>query len=264
MRRFHSTVLAMLATGLLAAFAATAGVAGAANTASAAAKAQAPGTIDVQFAVQSFTPVSGKDLVAHGQAIASYASADQTYVTRTPFTSTVKGLKVHGKATRTTQAANRICNVLSLNLAPIHLALLGLIVDLDRVNLTIKADSNGGLLGSLLCGLSGQNTTLQTAATQLTQAAQTSGLATGTGFEVPISSAAQATPQALPPVGNGICTVLDLPVGPLDLNLLGLIVHLDRTELRITADPNGGLLGSLLCSISGGPTPTVTPLIPKH
>ena len=267
MNRFHSTMLVVVVTGLLAGLAATAGVAGAAGNAPVAAKAQTPGSIDVQFAVKSFT-VSGKNLVANGETIASYASADQTYVTRTPFTTTVKGLKVHGKATRTTQVANRICNVLTLNLAPIHLQLLGLIVDLDRVNLTINADSNGGLLGSLLCGLAGKNTTLQTAATQLTRAAQTSGLAMGTGFEVPITSAAQSTPQpqALPPVGNGICTVLDLPVGPLDLNLLGLIVHLDRTELRITADPNGGLLGSLLCSLSGGPSATanVTPLIPKH
>jgi hypothetical protein len=30
-----------------------------------------------------------------------------------------------------------------------------LIVDLNRVHLTITADSNGGILGSLLCGLAG-------------------------------------------------------------------------------------------------------------
>src|SRR3954451_22647855 len=265
MKRLYSTMLGVAIAGLLAAMAVTASVAGAASpSATAKAQAQAAGTVDVRFAVANFT-VSGKNLVANGEVIASYAAADQTYVTRTPFTSTVKGLKLHGKA-RKTQQASRICNVLTLNLAPIHLALLGLIVDLDRVNLTITADSNGGLLGSLLCGLAGKNTSLQTAASQLTQAAQTSGLATGAGFEVPIASAAQSTPQtqALPPVANGICTALDLPIGPLDLNLLGLIVHLDRTELRITADPNGGLLGSLLCSLSGGPTATVTPVIPKH
>jgi hypothetical protein len=53
----------------------------------------------------------------------------------------------------------------------------------------------------------------------------------------------------LPPVPAGIGTVLDLDLvlGPLDLNLLGLMVHLDRVQLRITADPKGGLLGSLLC-----------------
>lgn len=41
-----------------------------------------------------------------------------------------------------------------------------------------------------------------------------------------------------------ICPVLDLTLAPLDLNLLGLMVHLDRVHLTITANSNGGLLGS--------------------
>ncbi|HKG42663.1 MAG TPA: hypothetical protein VKB10_00290 [Gaiellaceae bacterium] len=49
-----------------------------------------------------------------------------------------------------------------------------------------------------------------------------------------------------------ICTVLDLTLGPLDLNLLGLMVHLDRVHLLITANSEGGILGSLLCSLAGG------------
>jgi hypothetical protein len=53
--------------------------------------------------------------------------------------------------------------------------------------------------------------------------------------------------------------VLDLTLGPLDLNLLGLMVHLgggasgnDPLHLTITADPTKGLLGSLLCGLAGG------------
>src|SRR5438034_10410387 len=49
-----------------------------------------------------------------------------------------------------------------------------------------------------------------------------------------------------------ICPVLDLTVGPLDLNLLGLMVHLDKVHLTITADDEGGILGQLLCGIGGG------------
>jgi hypothetical protein len=56
----------------------------------------------------------------------------------------------------------------------------------------------------------------------------------------------------LPPVPAGIGTVLDLVLGPLDLNLLGLMVHLDKVHLVITADSEGGILGSLLCSLAGG------------
>jgi hypothetical protein len=40
--------------------------------------------------------------------------------------------------------------------------------------------------------------------------------------------------------------------GPLHLELLGLVVDLNRVVLTITADPSGGLLGELLCSLAGG------------
>jgi len=69
-----------------------------------------------------------------------------------------------------------------------------------------------------------------------------------------VSGSAQQTAQAA-----AVCTVLDLTLGPLDLNLLGLMVHLgggatgtDPLHLTITADPTGGILGSLLCSLAGG------------
>jgi hypothetical protein len=38
----------------------------------------------------------------------------------------------------------------------------------------------------------------------------------------------------------------------LDLNLLGLVVHLDRVVLDISAVPGAGnLLGNLLCAVAG-------------
>jgi hypothetical protein len=46
------------------------------------------------------------------------------------------------------------------------------------------------------------------------------------------------------------CPILTLTLGPLDLNLLGLRVQLNRVNLRITAIPGGGLLGDLLCGLS--------------
>jgi hypothetical protein len=51
---------------------------------------------------------------------------------------------------------------------------------------------------------------------------------------------------------QAVCSVLHLELGPLDLTLLGLHVHLDQVVLDITADPAGGLLGQLLCSLAGG------------
>ena len=51
---------------------------------------------------------------------------------------------------------------------------------------------------------------------------------------------------------NGSCEILNLVLGPLDLNLLGLEVHLDTVTLNITAQQgSGNLLGNLLCTVAG-------------
>ncbi|MCV7151784.1 hypothetical protein [Mycolicibacterium pyrenivorans] len=47
------------------------------------------------------------------------------------------------------------------------------------------------------------------------------------------------------------CSVLNLTLGPLDLNLLGLRVQLNQVDLVITAIPSDGLLGQLLCALAG-------------
>jgi hypothetical protein len=66
------------------------------------------------------------------------------------------------------------------------------------------------------------------------------GTVTQQAVQVPLASA------------NGTCTVLTLTLGPLDLHLLGLQVHLNQVVLTITANPAGGILGQLLCSLAGG------------
>jgi hypothetical protein len=67
------------------------------------------------------------------------------------------------------------------------------------------------------------------------------------------------TPTAVPAVASAseitiaaVCPVLHLELGPLDLDLLGLVVHLDQVVLDITAVSGpGNLLGNLLCAITG-------------
>lgn len=55
-----------------------------------------------------------------------------------------------------------------------------------------------------------------------------------------------------PPPEPTTCPILHLELGPLDLDLLGLRVHLDRVVLDVTAVPGpGNLLGNLLCAIAG-------------
>jgi hypothetical protein len=64
-----------------------------------------------------------------------------------------------------------------------------------------------------------------------------------------VSNAPVTMPIALP---TGICPILHLTLGPLDLNLLGLTVHLNQVVLDITAISGpGNLLGNLLCAIAG-------------
>ena len=51
--------------------------------------------------------------------------------------------------------------------------------------------------------------------------------------------------------GAASCPILHLVLGPLDLNLLGLKVHLNQVVLDITAESgSGNLLGNLLCSVA--------------
>lgn len=48
------------------------------------------------------------------------------------------------------------------------------------------------------------------------------------------------------------CDILKLVLGPLDLDLLGLQVHLDKVVLNIIAAAGAGnLLGNLLCAVAG-------------
>jgi hypothetical protein len=55
-----------------------------------------------------------------------------------------------------------------------------------------------------------------------------------------------------PPPEPTPCPILHLDLGPLDLNLLGLHVHLNQVVLDIEAIPGAGnLLGNLLCAIAG-------------
>jgi hypothetical protein len=66
------------------------------------------------------------------------------------------------------------------------------------------------------------------------------GTVTNTPIGLPVSTA-----------GTGSCQILDLRLGPLDLNLLGLVVHLDTVHLNITAQQGpGNLLGNLLCAVA--------------
>lgn len=77
------------------------------------------------------------------------------------------------------------------------------------------------------------------------------GTLTGTGLPAGGQQFSQALPVNQLAVNNS-CSVLTLDLGPLHLDLLGLVVDLAPVHLNITAVPGAGnLLGNLLCSVAG-------------
>jgi len=76
--------------------------------------------------------------------------------------------------------------------------------------------------------------------------------------------ASQVPPLPLPPLPPGnACSILSLDLGPINLNLLGLVVRTNQIQLRIDAVQGAGnLLGNLLCGITGILNPSLanTPL----
>jgi hypothetical protein len=55
----------------------------------------------------------------------------------------------------------------------------------------------------------------------------------------------------------GACQVLNLTLGPINLNLLGLVVRTNQINVRIDAVPGAGnLLGNLLCAVTNLLNPT--------
>jgi hypothetical protein len=68
------------------------------------------------------------------------------------------------------------------------------------------------------------------------------GTVTNQAISVPVAGAAG---------GAGGCTILDLTLGPLHLDLLGLVVDLNQVHLTISGQTgNGQLLGNLLCGLA--------------
>ncbi len=179
---------------------------------------------------------------------------------------------------------DNVCDILSLELQSIHLDLLGLQVDTSDICLLVAAEEGEGkLLGNLLCGVAGLldgGLSLEDVLGLLTEdeldqlLGGITDLLNGALEEVtsPLSVAGvsgtkpnhgqgqgkgQGKGQGNSQGFNKQCDILNLAVGPLNLNLLGLSVYLDDcaggpVTVDITAQPGQGkLLGNLLCGLAG-------------
>lgn len=169
------------------------------------------------------------------------------------------------------------CPILNLELGPIHLDLLGLIVDTSRICLDIEADPDGGILGSLLCGIANLlngGTPLGTILDNLGGAVDTVLGALRNVFDsvfdqLTAANALFGVSGTAGPSEGGFdrtCDILNLRIGPLHLDLLGLEIDLDNcnngpVRLDITAEEGpGNLLGNLLCALAGLLDSPLTPV----
>jgi hypothetical protein len=163
------------------------------------------------------------------------------------------------------------CPILDLQLGPINLNLLGLGVATSPICLRVTAIEGGGLLGNLLCAVANLlqrgvplSDVLQILQAQGRLTLLRNGLTTVLNRVFYAMSTEKVTIAAT-------CDVLNLTLGPIDLNLLGLRVELDNCSggpvtLDITGDTEGGLLGDLLCALAGelarpAPRPAVVRLL---
>jgi hypothetical protein len=144
------------------------------------------------------------------------------------------------------------CDVITLRLAQLNLELLGVQVTTSHINLDVYA-LKGRVLGDLFCALAHAKVTFPRAAREAR--ALNSRLH---GHSLPVFSSSDSLPARAAQAQPQSCQVLNLILGPLHLDLLGLVVdlygktHNDPVVVTINALPNKGLLGQLLCGLAGG------------
>ncbi|MFL5859626.1 MAG: hypothetical protein ACJ780_02435 [Solirubrobacteraceae bacterium] len=144
------------------------------------------------------------------------------------------------------------CDVITLRLAPLDLELLGVQVTTSHISLDVYA-LKGRVLGDLFCALSHAKVTFPRAAR--VARALNSRL---DGRPMRVLAASEALPASASRAQPQTCQVLKLVLGPLHLDLLGLVVDLYGKTNRhpvivtINAQPAKGLLGQLLCGVAGG------------
>jgi len=177
---------------------------------------------------------------------------------------TAAGRTLQIPLTLTNTTPNAATPILDLHVGAIHLDVLGLKVDTSDICLKITAQSGAGnLLGNLLTDVShllDQGSTLDQilgglTSTQLgTLSSGISGLLNG-AFAA-IGSPTNAATGGASVSTSGATNILHLELGPVDLNLLGLDVHLDNCNngpVTVDISAQGGpgkLLGNLLGGLS--------------
>jgi hypothetical protein len=283
--RYSRVVYATLVVVLLCVFAVLAAAARPADasptaspTAPGAGASKVAGTLSARMVINRFRAI-GKRVVGYGTVISTYKDpAGVTSVKRKPFR-----LAIRERHTRqqqgwsgVQQAPAPLCHVLLLEVGEVDLTLAGLHAILrafnpgEPIQVRIQADREGGVLGRLFCDLAEGAGALSTRSRAVyaarTLTARTKGStvmrakatvyapersASGAGNSY--SAQGGATPNApQAPMQVAECDVLHLVIGPIHLDLLGLVVDINKVVLDLKGIP-GTLLGDIFCQLSNTP-----------
>lgn len=229
------------------------------------AQASAPG--ERSPVVDLRVKMSAQRFVAHGNKVMAVGPLFAKATRASGATTVVR------KRARLRVSATGDCRILELKLAQLYLNLLGLKVQTSAITAEITGNQEA-VLGKLFCSLSEgiklNNTTLaHRAAKSINRSLHGHSLRI-LAFEAPLrpqgaagaSSTGGARVSQIITPGEGECEVLNLLLGPLHLELLGLVVDLygktpeDAVQVLVTGNPSGGLLGNVLCSLATAPPPT--------
>jgi hypothetical protein len=280
MRNLRTAYLAV-AVVLLCSFASLAAVvrtADARSTGPTAGASKVAGTVSARMVINRFRAV-GKRVVGQGTVISTYTdAAGVKTVKRKPFRLTIRERHSRQRLSAV-QQEEPLCHVLLLEVGEVDLTLAGLHATLrafnpgEPVQVRIQARRSGGVLGRLFCDLTQGGGALatvrkaQTAARTLTARTQGSTImraratvfapdrATSGGAGTAYLAQGGNTPNApLAPMQVAECDVLHLILGPVHLDLLGLIVDINKIVLDLKGIP-GTLLGDIFCQLSSTPPP---------
>ena len=141
-------------------------------------------------------------------------------------------------------AAASVIPVLDLFVAPVHLDLLGAVVDTSPIHLTVTAHSGDGLvLGNVIAELANLfNPPLPDQLDIDFLNSRLADLLARLDEQIP-----DIAPAPVPPVSLDTDQFLGLTVPPLDLNLLGLVLQTSPITVNAFANPGDGqLLGNIL------------------
>ena len=277
-RAVYPAVLAILVC-LVAALAAAVRPADARPTAPTAGASKVAGTLSARMVINRFRAV-GKRVVGQGTVISTYKdAAGATSVRRKPFRLTISERHTRQQQgwSGVQQEPAPLCHVLLLEVGEVDLTLAGLHAILrafnpeEPIQVRIQAAREGGVLGRLFCDLAQGGGALSTtrkaqfAARTLTARTKGSTImrakatvyapdrAASAGAGTMYSAQGGATPNApQAPMQVAECDVLHLVIGPVHLDLLGLIVDINKVVLDLKGIP-GTLLGDIFCQLSNTP-----------